>query len=444
MTTPAVGTSYRDVLRLPYVARLLGATLLGRLAEEMFALIIVLYVLTVYASPRLAGVAVLASVVPGLVVSPIAGALLDRVGPVRGITVDLAASAILVIALAFAARPGLAGSAVLVTLAGLFSLTSPLSLAGGRTLIPRLVPSAALERVNALDSGSYNLVDVLAPATAGVVFAAFGGRTTLLVVAGLYVAAWLALQTLHADAGRAAPMSRRPSLVREAIDGVRHVLSHAVLRALAVSYGLYEVAFGILVVTVPYVVAGTAHSARQHSAKVGVLWATVGLAGIVSALLAGRLSRIGREREAIAIGILVTCLATPLMAFGHVAGLVLGLVAIGLAAGPVNVGLLTLRQRRTDPALLGRVLAVSISLNVLGAPIGSAIAGSLIGSTHSAVLAFLAAGAAAGLGLVAACLLLQSDRGADDRAASQDDSAAGKDDSAPGRDEQRTVPTFPA
>jgi predicted MFS family arabinose efflux permease len=416
MTTPAVGTTYRDVLRFPYIARLLGATFLGRLAERMFALIIVLYVLTVYASPRLAGLAVLAAVVPGLVVSPLAGALLDRVGPVRGITGDLAASAILVIALAFAARPGLAGAVVLVTLAALFSLTSPLSLAGGRTLMPRLVPPMALERVNALDSVSYNVVDVLAPATAGVVFAAFGGRIALLVVAALYVGAGLSLQTLPADVGRPAAMLQRPSLVREAIDGVRHVLAHAVLRALAVSYGLYEVAFGILVVTVPYVVAGTSHSARDHSAKVGVLWAVVGLAGIVSALLAGRLSRAGHERQAIAVGILVTGLATPLMAFGHIAGLVLGLIAVGLAAGPINVGLLTLRQRRTDPALLGRVLAVSISLNVLGEPIGSVVAGFLIGSTHSAVPAFVAAGVAAGLGLVAACLLLPSDEGANNLA----------------------------
>jgi MFS family permease len=166
------------------------------------------------------------------------------------------------------------------------------------------------------------------------------------------------------------------------------------------------------------------------SAKVGALWAIVGLAGIVSALLAGRLSRAGREREAIATGILVTCLAAQLMAFGHAPGLVLGLVAVGLAAGPVNVGLPMLRQRRTDPALLGLVLAVSISLNVLGAPIGSAIAGSLIGSTHSAVLAFLAAGVAAGVGLLAACLLLPTD--------------SGEGDSAPGRDEQRTATTVPA
>ncbi len=398
------------MLRMPYVGRLLGAALFGRLAAQMFALIIVLYVLTVYASPGLAGVAVFASVAPGLAVSPIAGALLDRIGPVRGITVDLAASAVLVIALAFAARPGSAGAVLLIILAALFSLTSPLSLAGCRTLIPRLVPPAALERVNALDTTSYNVVDVLGPAAAGVVFAAFGGRITLLAVAALYVAAWLVLQRLPADAGRAAAMSQRPSLVREAVDGLRHVLSHAVLRALAVSYGLYEVAFGILVVTVPYAAAGTAHSAREHSAKVGLLWAIVGLAGVVSALLAGRLGRAGRERDGIVVGILATCLVAPVLAFGQMTGLVLGLVVVGLAAGPVNVGLLTLRQRRTDPALLGRVLAVSISLNVLGEPIGSAIGGALIGTAHSAAPAFLAAGAAASLGLVAACLLLPSDR----------------------------------
>jgi hypothetical protein len=37
----------------------------------------------------------------------------------------------------------------------------------------------------------------------------------------------------------------------------------------------------------------------------------------------------------------------------------------------------TLRQRRTDPAWLGRAFAVSMSLNFLGYPIGAALGGQL-------------------------------------------------------------------
>jgi hypothetical protein len=52
-------------------------------------------------------------------------------------------------------------------------------------------------------------------------------------------------------------------------------------------------------------------------------------------------------------------------------------MAVGQLAGPIDVGLLTLRQRRTDPAELGRVLSVSMSLNFAGFPIGTALAGAM-------------------------------------------------------------------
>jgi hypothetical protein len=88
-----------------------------------------------------------------------------------------------------------------------------------------------------------------------------------------------------------------------------------------------------------------------------------------------------------AAGMLATALAaSPVAATFGLPGLVLALVVAGTAAGPVDVGLLTLRQRSTDPARFGRVLAVSMSLNVSGFPIGSAIAGMLITQSLSGTL----------------------------------------------------------
>src|SRR5207245_8039449 len=53
------------------------------------------------------------------------------------------------------------------------------------------------------------------------------------------------------------------------------------------------------------------------------------------------------------------------------------MVLIGVATGPFDVVLFTLRQRRTDPAWLGRAFAVSMSLNFVGFPVGSALGGAL-------------------------------------------------------------------
>lgn len=64
----------------------------------------------------------------------------------------------------------------------------------------------------------------------------------------------------------------------------------------------------------------------------------------------------------------------------------LGLLIAGVASSLIDVGFLTLRQRRTDPAWFGRVLSVSISLNVAGFPLGSALARMLIAHSVSATL----------------------------------------------------------
>jgi MFS family permease len=82
------------------MSELFLAACLSRLASRMFMLAIVLYVLDRFDSPVLAGWVAFASMAPGLAVSPLAGALLDRVGAAKAIVIDMAASAVLLLALA--------------------------------------------------------------------------------------------------------------------------------------------------------------------------------------------------------------------------------------------------------------------------------------------------------------------------------------------------------
>lgn len=398
---------YRAVLRLPSVGPLFSATLLSRLAETAFTLALVLHVLDRSASPSLTGLVTAAALLPGMVASPIAGALLDRLGSARAILVDLVLSALLVAALGLVDAGGPAGTVLLVALAAGYSLTSPLNLAGVRVLIPRLVPPGGHDTANALDTSSYNVVDIVGPVLAGVLFGLAGGRVTLLVLAGLYAAAAVAMLPLAARRFTAAT-GRRP-LLAAAAAGVAYVLRHPVLRGLSVCYSLYQLAWGALVVAVPVAVAGADGRLDGDSGLVGGAWAVAGVAGAVGALAVGRLRTAGRERAFIAAGLLATGLAAAVvLPVGGAWGLLTGLGLVGLASGAVNVGLLTLRQRRTDPDWLGRVLAVSISLNLLGLPLGTLVGGWV--AQRSAVLAFLTAGASAVLGALACLLLLPAER----------------------------------
>ena len=393
--------SYRRLLGIPDVRALLLATLLSRLAGRMFALAIVLYALTKTGSPVMAGWLAFAAMAPGLAISPLAGALIDRVGSVWAITVDMAASAACVAALIAADRMGWASAPVLLTLTGLFSLSSPLSMAGIRALLPRLVPATALDRANALDTAIHGLTDIVGPATAGAMVG-YGGPTLALgTIAIGFAAAALCIARLRQPRGR---FPRAGPLLSQAWSGLLRVVRQPTLRGLAVAYSLNEISWGILLVAVP-VFAARQFAGGAGAAVAGLLWAALGLVGATTALIAGHRRTAGRERQVMALGMLATAIASwPIAAEFGLIGLVLGMMLVGAAAGPIDVGALTLRQRRTDPEELGRVLSVSMSLNMSGGPLGSAIAGALV--TWSLPATFAVAALASVLAAAAAVALI--------------------------------------
>jgi hypothetical protein len=94
--------SYRDLLRISGLSPLIVAVILSRLAGRMFILTLVLFVLAKFSSPALAGWLTFAAIVPGLLISPIAGVLLDRVGPTIAVRIDMIASAFFIAVISLA------------------------------------------------------------------------------------------------------------------------------------------------------------------------------------------------------------------------------------------------------------------------------------------------------------------------------------------------------
>jgi hypothetical protein len=180
-------------------------------------------------------------------------------------------------------------------------------------------------------------------------------------------------------------------LLAEAAAGLRYLARNPSLRGLAGSYSLYQTAWGILLVAVPVFVQRELGPHGRSDFVVGLLWAGSGLAAGIGSLIAGKLLGIGRDREIICVGPFLTEAAIyPLSAHLGLFGLALGLTLTGFFSGPIDVGVLTLRQRRTDPAWLGRVLTVSMSLNLSGLPLGSAIGGWLVSGSLTLGFAFSA------------------------------------------------------
>jgi predicted MFS family arabinose efflux permease len=363
----------------------------------MLLFVIVLYVIAEFHSASIAGLAGFFLTLPGFVVSPIAGAVLDRLGAVQAVALDTMSSAVFISAIAVLSLDGILTAPVLIVLLALYSLTSPLTAGGVRTLFPRFVQAEAYDKANALDLSTFSVIDVVGPLVAGGLFAAVGANPTLLSVAGLYALAGVSLTLLRGGSAEP-PRAVRQHLLRAAWEGITYLFRNPTLRGLAVSYSLYQAAAGMLIVIVPVAVAGWLGGDKADDRYVGLLWAIAGLAGAMGALIAGKLLRAGVERGYMVGATLVCAVAIfPVSALGSVITLGLGLALVGLGEGTTNVSLLSLRQRRTDPAWLGRIMTVSISVNLIGFPVGTVLGGVL--ATRSvtlalAVAAVLAAGSA--------------------------------------------------
>jgi MFS family permease len=393
-----VTASYRGLFRVSGMPRLVSAALLGRTGQQMGQIATVLFALDRFHSPTIAGLYVLLVVLPGLMVAPIAGALLDRRGRTALIMLDYllaAACGVLVIGLAVS---NVLTPWMLLTIAAVSSLTGPLSNTGTRTLFPLLVPRELWDRANAIDSGGFVLAIVAGPGIVGVVVATWGTVAGLVATAVMFGLAALVLVGL-ADPPR---LARRPTtLLRDARDGLVYVVTNPALRGLAIGVSLSNLGYGIAIVAVPVLVIDHLHSG---AGTVGALWALVGAGGAVSSVIAGRYNSDGRERHFISGGMGgITISLLTLAVAPSVAVAALAMIIFGAANGPFDIGLFSLRQRRTDPAWLGRAFAVSMALNFCGVPIGSALAGPVLAIGLGAAFA---AGAVASVAGAAVILLM--------------------------------------
>jgi predicted MFS family arabinose efflux permease len=200
-----------------------------------------------------------------------------------------------------------------------------------------------------------------------------GGEWALAIAGVLFIGAAIVMLNLP-DPSTAT--DAHGHVFRNAWLGLKYVAKNPTLRGLAFTLSFLNFGWGVMDIAVPVLVLGRLH---QGPATVGYLWGALGAAGLVSALVAGRIPTLGRERQIMLGGIIVTAVAMATLPFAtSVVAVAIVLVVVGASNGPFDISLFTLRQRRTAPAWFGRAFAVSMSLNFVGTPIGSALAGTLI------------------------------------------------------------------
>jgi len=394
-----VTSSYRALFAVSGVRRLVGAMVCARLGGSMIQLTSILFVLEHYHSPALAGLVGLCAGLSGILVSPLAGALLDRYGRVRLICLDYGVGVATTVALPLLAEARLLPSWLLLVLVTLSGLSLPLSATGARSLLPLLVPRELWDRSNAVDSGTYRGCSIVGPALAGALVAGLGSSRTMLAVSVTWIAAGLLLW------GVAEPrmaVDRVRSVLHDALAGLRHVAGNRVLRRLPIVWIPGVMGISALGVVLPVLVFTRLHG---NPALVGLLWSATGAGGLIANLVTGAVRTEGREDRIMAAGFVGTTLSLALVAVAPAAPVAaLGMLLMGLCSGPVDNAMFGLRVRAIEPAWFGRSMSISMMLNSLGFPIGSGLGGQLVARSLPGALWFVCVASLLG-GLLSLLLL---------------------------------------
>src|SRR3954449_12813465 len=376
----------------------LGAATVARLADEMFAIGVVLLILDRTDSPTLAGITVAAATFPAILSGPVIGAWLDRTGR-RSLIYKIDRLLLCVVLLAILAAAGNAPNVVVPLLAFVTGLTLPVTFTGFTSMIPLIVTEEMLPSANAVEAASLNVALICGPALAGLTAAA-GGPPAAIVVEVLLTLVALALILRIPDLNRGAAATPLP-LRRLVADGLHHIAGDRLLRIVSAAGVVNNIGWGVLMVVFP--LWAEADLGASHSAS-GAIWAAFASGSLFGALALARIQARHAQEWILFIGMIV--MGAGMLTWEAAASLPVALVLVLLTAvveGPAMASVFSIRQQRTPPGLQAQVMGTLGSVQIGAFSVGSALGGPLVVAFGPRVCivivgtAIIAAGALAGL-----------------------------------------------
>ena len=388
------------VRRHPYVRLALNSSfsslwvgqLISLFGDRVHQIALAFLVLGLTNSPVAVAFVFVAATLPNLLLSPIAGAYVDRWDAKEVMVVSdlLRAAIILLIPLA-------AVTNVVFVYPLVFAVTSiSIFFRPARVVaLPRIVREDELLTANSAMWIGETIADVIGYPLAAV-FVTFLGSA-------LPLAFWIDAATYGASAAlifsivvppiarRAGEGEERPTVTADLRAGYRFLRDETVLLANTLQATVAQFTLGVLIALTPFYAKGiTAGLAVDEKAAYGFLEAAIGAGNLIGGFAIGFLgSRLARGKTVI-VG--YTVLGACVMALGLIGnlGLAIGLMfGIGVANMVFVIPSQTMFQERTPAEMLGRVVGFRFALVFGSMTIAMAISGLLAASVGTAVVFIL-------------------------------------------------------
>ena len=329
-------------------------------------------------SPAFAGLVAAISALPGILVSPIGGWMVDHIGR-RAVSIgaDLLSSLSVAAFPIVAATFGLSNPSILL-IAVLGATFDPAGYTARKTLLTDVAKAsdADLDHLNGLHDGIMGIAWILGPAVGAGLIASVGAVNSFWVSASLFIVAALAISFLRV--GDAAKESREVaktsgeetnSSIRI---GVKTLWDDKVLRTLSVA---------LLIIAAVYlpteaVVLPTYFEDVDNPRGLGFVISALAAGSTVGSFGYGWISARMKRKTLIRLILLGSALSIIPMAFlPPLSVLMLSGFLLGLSWGPYNPLISTLVQQRVPAHLHGRVFGVQTAVFYAAPPLGMVLAG---------------------------------------------------------------------
>ena len=399
-TTTTPGTTVEAPRRSPWTVfgsssfRKLWTGLALSLVGDLFNYVAMAWlVLQITGSSLALGAVLMVQAVPRSLLMLVGGAVADRLSARITVAGSMALRVLCAAPLAVLILTGHIQLWQVYVSAALFGAFDAFFYPAQAALLPSTVTTELLEAGNAVMNVTRQVSLVVFPALAGVVVAAVGtgwafGVDAATLALGAAVVLWL--PAVAQSLGRRAQPGQSTSLVAEIRAGVSYAWSDAGIRtALLVIAAVDFAANGAINVGLPTLAHGRF---AAGAVGLGVLLGAWGVGATVGA--AGSGLRKPPSRMGWLIIVTVAWIGAGIAVTGFVGSLVLAAITLaltGIATGVINTYGVSWLQRRTDPAMQGRVMSLVMLASVGLVPLSLAGSGA-IAEINPTILFLIAGG----------------------------------------------------
>lgn len=302
------------------------------------------------------GVIAFCNLVPSVVVSPIAGAVADRVDRVKltmaSQYVAMSQSIILVVLILTGTIP----IEFMALLSFCNGAAETFAQPARQCLLPGLVPRQYLPGAVALNSLTYNTARFMGPAISGPMIAAWGVVPSIAVNALAFFYASVTMTLLRLDPAIRVGGRGGGSVLHDALEGLRYVTRHSGIGPLMLFAATVGMTLrGVTEMLPPYVSLLFGRGAEG----LATLASTMGCAAMAGGFLVAIRGRIhGLARIAVGSGMLMAVATAGFVATRWFPVGVGCIAAMGAATTMHGISCQTLMQNSAAPAMVGRVLSL--------------------------------------------------------------------------------------